>query len=90
MKTIKATITGSVQGVFFRGYIKEQADKLGLKGYVRNLENGEVEVVIEGRDELTNEMLLICKKGAPHSQVKAITSQEIPNQSFKDFRVINV
>ena len=36
MKTIKATITGSVQGVFFRGYIKEQADKLGLKGYVRN------------------------------------------------------
>ena len=90
MKTIKIKITGSVQGVFFRKYIKDEADKLCLKGYVRNLENGDVEVIIEGRDELANEFINVCKKGAPHSQVKTVTSQEIPNQSFKDFRVINV
>ena len=41
-------ISGTVQGVFFRGFIKENAEKLNLRGFVRNLEDGRVEVFIEG------------------------------------------
>ena len=61
MKTLKITITGTVQGVFFRTFIKEKADELGLKGFVRNLDDGRVEVVVEGRDENANKMIEVCK-----------------------------
>ena len=54
MKTLKILITGTVQGVFFRNFIKEEAEKLELKGYVRNLPDKRIELVIEGRDESVN------------------------------------
>ena len=49
-KTKKILVKGLVQGVFFRQFIKEQADKLGICGYVRNLDDGRVEAVVEGDD----------------------------------------
>ena len=87
MKTIKIKISGIVQGVFFRKFIKEKADELSLKGFIRNLENGDVEVVVEGKDEHTNKMLLICKKGSPHSEVKNMEFEEIKHQGFGDFKI---
>ena len=90
MKTLKIFISGAVQGVFFRQFIKDKADEIGVKGYVRNLEDGKVEVVIEGKDKEVNEMLKICRKGAPHSQVKELEIEEIPHQEFKDFKVLHI
>jgi len=48
MKTIRVFISGNVQGVFFRQFIKDSADKVGVKGYVRNLAGENVEIVAEG------------------------------------------
>jgi acylphosphatase len=79
-----------VQGVFFRKYIKEEADKLGLKGHVRNLETGEVEVVAEGKDEDVNEMILCCKKGSSQSVVKNVDIQEMNHIGFDDFKILNI
>jgi len=90
MKTIRVKISGLVQGVFFRKYIKEEAEKLGLKGHVRNLDSGEVEVVVEGKDEDVNTMLLVCKKGAPHSEVKGVDVQELNHIGFDDFKILRV
>jgi len=90
MKTLRISITGTVQGVFFRTYIKEKADELKVRGFARNLEDGRVEVIAEGKDENVNEMLAYCKQGPPHSSVKNVEAIEIKNQGFKDFKVLRL
>jgi len=90
MKTVRMKISGLVQGVFFRKYIKEEAEKLEIKGHVRNLESGEVEVIAEGIEENVKEMTLVCKKGAPHSQVKEVDVQEINHIGFDDFKILEI
>jgi acylphosphatase len=88
MKTYKILIEGTVQGVFFRAFIQEKADKLGLRGFARNLEDRRVEVVVEGKDENVNEMVKECETGPPHSQVKKVEVEEISNQGFSEFKVL--
>jgi len=88
MKTLKVFISGAVQGVFFRQFIKDQADEIGIKGYVRNLEDGRVEAAIEGKEKDIEKMLSVCRKGAPHSQVKELEIEELKNQGFKEFKVL--
>ena len=90
MKTIRMKISGMVQGVFFRKYIQEEAKKLEIKGHVRNLENGEVEVVAEGSPENVDAMLAICKKGAPHSTVKDVDVQELNHIGFDEFKLLDI
>ena len=48
---IHCFVSGRVQGVSFRSFTVEKAEKLGLTGWVRNLDNGEVESVVEGEEE---------------------------------------
>ena len=88
MKTLKIFIMGNVQGVYFRQFVKKKADELKLKGFVRNLEDGRVEIVVEGRDEKVNEMTESCKKGAPQANVKEIQTQELSNQGFDSFKIL--
>jgi len=90
MKTIRIKIEGTVQGVFFRKFMKEQADKLGLNGHVRNLDTGEIEVIAEGNDGSVNEMMKICKKGAPHSVVRDIKLQKLNHIGFDEFKILRV
>ena len=90
MKTIRVKINGLVQGVFFRKFIKDEADKLSLKGHVRNLDSGEVEVIAEGKDADVDTMVNICKKGAPHSTVKGIDTQEMNNIGFDEFKILDI
>lgn len=48
MKELYAKVTGRVQGVFYRAFVKETAERLGLVGYVKNVQDGSVEVVAQG------------------------------------------
>jgi len=63
MKRIHIIISGYVQGVCFRYFTKIKARKLGLKGFVRNAPNGDVEVVAEGNEKEINELIDFCRKG---------------------------
>lgn len=90
MKTLKIFISGTVQGVFFRTFLKEKADELGLKGFARNLEDGRVEVVVEGRDENVNEMVKSCRQGPPHSDVKNVEIEEVKHQGFDEFKILRI
>jgi len=90
MKTIRAKIEGTVQGVFFRKFVKEQARALGLKGHVRNLEDGQIEVIAEGDDAKVNELMKICKKGPEHCNVKGMVLQDLNNIGFDDFKILSV
>ena len=88
-KSIKVTMSGLVQGISFRQFCKENADKFGLKGFVRNLENGNVEVVAEGDHEALEKLTQVLKQGPKHSEVKNINLEEKPWQGqFKEFKVL--
>ena len=58
-----AFISGEVQGVGFRFHTQIKALNLGLKGWVKNLDNGDVEAVFEGEEDKVKEMIEWCKKG---------------------------
>ena len=90
MKTVRVKISGNVQGVMFRKFVKDEASKLEIKGHVRNLESGEVEVMIEGAPENVDAMVACCKKGAPHSVVKGVDLQEMNHIGFDDFKILNI
>lgn len=65
----RVIISGRVQGVFFRMETKRFADMIGIKGWVKNRRDGSVEAVLEGDENLLNEMISWCKKGPPMSRV---------------------
>lgn len=89
-KTVRLFISGNIQGIFFRDFIKQQADRLGTKGFVRNLEDGRVEVFLEGDVDSVNAMVEICRKGPQHAQVRKLEEKDEKYQGFKDFRVMRI
>ncbi len=87
-KRVHVYISGRVQGVWFRAYTKEEAERLGLKGWVRNLPDGRVEAVFEGDEEAVEAMVRWCQVGSPHSKVTGVEVQEEPyTGEFSDFRI---
>jgi acylphosphatase len=73
-------IFGRVQGVFYRAFTQDQALRLGLNGWVRNLHDGRVEAVFEGQKELVEEAILACRRGPAGSRVTDIdTAWEEPS-----------
>ena len=89
-KSIRLYISGTVQGLFFRGFVKENAEKLNLKGFVRNLEDGRVEVFIEGNTDSIKKMIELCKKGPKHSEIKKIEEKVERFQDFKQFKILHI
>ena len=67
-----AFISGEVQGVGFRFHTQIKARNLGLKGWVKNLDNGDVEAVFEGKEDKVKEMIEWCKKGPDSALVKEV------------------
>jgi len=89
-KSIRLYITGIVQGVFFRGFVKENAEKLNIKGFVRNLEDGRVEAFLEGDADDVNKMIELCKKGPKHTQIKSVEEKDEKFQDFKTFKLLHI
>ena len=63
-------VSGRVQGVFFRDFTRQQAQALGLVGWVRNLDDGRVEAVFEGEESAVTTMLENLRDGPPQAQVE--------------------
>lgn len=81
-------ISGRVQGVFFRANTRKTAKDLGLKGWVRNLPGGEVEVVAEGRKPALERLIEFCRKGPEGAHVEnANVEWERPKGGFTSFDV---
>ncbi|MCF7910702.1 acylphosphatase [Candidatus Pacearchaeota archaeon] len=89
-KSVRLYINGTVQGVFFRAFVKENAEKLNIKGFVRNLEDGRVEVFIEGDIDSVKKMIEICKKGPKHSQIRNVEEKSEKFQDFKQFKILHI
>lgn len=89
-RAVRLHITGSVQGVFFRQFIKDNADKHNVRGFVRNLEDGRVEIFLEGNGDDVNSMISICKRGPQHSQIRRVEEKEERFQDFKEFKILKL
>ncbi len=68
-KRIEIRVLGMVQGVFFRTTTRDVARKLGLKGTVRNMSDGSVEIIAEGSEERLNRLISFAKQGPPSAKV---------------------
>ena len=67
-----AVIRGRVQGVFFRGELRERARSLGISGWTRNNPDGTVEAVLEGDDERVELLLGWCERGPSGARVDGV------------------
>lgn len=66
-------IKGRVQGVFFRAYTRDEAKRLNLKGWVKNLADGTVEALFIGDKDSINQMINWCHQGSPNSYVSDVS-----------------
>ncbi|MGC8578839.1 MAG: acylphosphatase [bacterium] len=82
-------IMGRVQGVWFRASTKEIADKLGIKGWVRNLPDGSVEVDATGNADAIEEFIQWCHKGPPGARVTDVSIEYVESMAdYTDFKII--
>ncbi|PIN92845.1 acylphosphatase [Candidatus Pacearchaeota archaeon CG10_big_fil_rev_8_21_14_0_10_31_24] len=88
-KARRLFITGSMQSLFFKQFIKTNADEHDLKGFLRIKEDGQVEVFLEGDHEQLESMVAICKRGPKYSQIRKVEEKEEKFQGFKEFKIIN-
>jgi len=70
----RVVISGRVQGVWYRAWTMSEANKRGLKGWVRNLSTGQVEALFAGPVTLIEEMVDACRQGPPLAKVTRIES----------------
>ena len=90
LKELHITISGWVQGVSFRIWTKRLAQQLGVNGWVRNMEDGRVEIVAQGTPEqLTKLRKLIKEKGGPRiADIASIEVKErIPLKRYPSFEI---
>lgn len=82
-------VKGRVQGVFFRRGVKSFAHELGLTGYARNLENGDVEICAQGPKEKLEILIKKIKENPGRAQIESLTAKySIPKDSFFDFQTL--
>jgi acylphosphatase len=70
--TRRLRIRGRVQGVFYRGWSRDEALSLGLRGWVRNRRDGSVEMLLRGEEEQVAAMIERCRAGPPSARVDKI------------------
>jgi acylphosphatase len=72
MKTQHLRIHGRVQGVWYRESMRQEAQRLGLAGWVRNRPDGSVEAVVQGPDEAVDALIAWARIGPPQARVARI------------------
>lgn len=82
IKTFNIVVLGRVQRVGYRGWALGTANRLGLSGWVKNINNGNVEIVIKGEEYLIKEMIQKCQKGPVLARVDNIVVNEIKNDAY--------
>ncbi len=78
MKRLHLIVSGRVQGVGFRWAAQKAARQLGVNGYVRNLPNGDVEIVAEGDETAVDRMIAWARKGPSWSRVDNLQLDDLP------------
>ena len=88
MKALIITVSGKVQGVWFRASTKNKADELELKGAVRNLSDGSVSIEVEGPTISLDEFVKWCKVGPEAATVIDVAIEDTTIKNYKEFKII--
>ncbi len=89
LKKIHLLISGKVQGVFYRVNTKNKADELGLTGWVKNIPDGKVEVLAEGKERGLKEFIKWCYNGSKGAKVDKVEVEwrDYENK-FDNFKIL--
>ncbi len=88
-KHYNITVKGKVQGVWYRKSTQEKAFSLGIKGYVKNLPNGNVYIEAEGNLDQLKAFLSWCSEGPQFAIVDDISFEETDMQFFEGFEILH-
>jgi acylphosphatase len=80
-------IRGRVQGVGFRYFAQRAAEEFGLRGYVRNLDDGGVEVYALGPEEKLAELARLLHRGPRWAEVQAVDEQDAAVHPYGSFQI---
>ena len=83
----RVLVRGDVQGVGFRWWCAREAERLGVAGWVRNLADGSVEVVVEGDDAQVASLVALVGQGPRHARVSAVDVHEEDPEGLAAFEV---
>jgi acylphosphatase len=81
----RLSITGRVQNVFYRDWLVEQAEGIGITGWVRNRADGSVEAMVSGSSEMIEAIVARAWQGSPASRVEDVAVEDVPEQVFEHF-----
>ena len=77
-----------MQGVFYRATAKDVADQLGIKGWVKNLPDDNVEIKATASEEILQKFMNWCNQGPPRAKVNDVIVEELSLEEFKGFSII--
>jgi acylphosphatase len=89
-RALRLYLTGSVQSLFFRQFIKQNAEAQNVKGFLRKLEDGRMEIFLEGDSQDVLAMAQICREGPKHAIIRNVIEKEERYQGFKDFKILSI
>lgn len=83
----QVNVSGRVQGVFFRAWTEQQAERLGVSGWVRNCPDGSVEAHLEGEESAVNWLIDLIGDGPPSARVANVRVREADVEGSDRFEV---
>lgn len=90
IRSLQCVISGKVQGVYFRSWVHDQALGLGVKGWVRNVAEGKVEVLAQGAEDAVNELKTRLLQGSNLSRVEHVDSKWLDyDKEHAEFEIRN-
>jgi acylphosphatase len=88
MRSVKLIVSGLVQGVGYRYFCSKKAIEYGIKGYARNLYNGNVEVLAQGDERLIKDFVKELNIGPHYASIKSINAEEIESEKeYEEFSI---
>lgn len=88
MTAVRILVTGRVQGVGYRAWVKREALLRGLRGFVRNRADGAVEAVFAGEESIVRAMIAACRQGPFAAKVRTLTEEPIAHEEWRSFEVL--
>lgn len=89
MKRVRFVVTGRVQGVGFRWFVRAEARPLGITGWIRNREDGAVVGEVEGREDALDALEAVLEVGPPSAIVTNVEITEVSDEMppFNHFEI---
>lgn len=89
-KAVRIYLTGDFQVLFFNKFIQENAERNDIRGFCRTLEDGRIELFIEGDQDKVEKMTESCKAGQKYTKIKNAEVKEEKFQGFREFKILHI